>query len=62
MHPQLNFIRYILEGYFELVHTAVFHRIMKGFLQNTEEAQRNVIRKVFRKAVAAKVNLDVLPL
>ena len=62
MHSQLDLIRYRVEGYFELVHAAVFHRVVKGFLQNTEEAQRDVIRKVFAQAVTAKINLDVLPL
>ncbi|GEM_PF-6313155 len=27
------------KGYFEYAYTAVFHRIMKSFLQNTEEAK-----------------------
>jgi hypothetical protein len=43
-HTELNLIRRSPQAHFEVLYPTVFHRIVEGFLQNSEEAQRNVRR------------------
>jgi hypothetical protein len=50
------------ERYLEFLHTTVFHRIMDSLLQNAEKAKGDFTGKIFRNTLAAKVNLDVIPL
>jgi hypothetical protein len=46
----------------ELLHPAMFHRIVQGLLQHTEEAKGNVWRYVVGQVVAPVVDLHLPPL
>src|SRR5205809_4887527 len=59
---KMNLIRLSPQSRFDPPHPTVFRRIVEGFLQNTEEAKRNVRRQRAGQIVTSQVDLHVLPL
>ena len=50
----MNLIRRSPQSHFEVPYPTVFRRIVEGFLQHSEEAQRNVRRQGAGQIVALK--------
>ena len=57
---EMNLIRRSPQAHFEVPYSAVFHRIVEGFLQNSEEAQRRVRLQRAGQIMAGKVNVHFL--
>src|SRR5215469_14943158 len=60
MYTQLNLIRCGVEQYLDLPHTAMFHGILEGFLQDAEETQRNFLGQAPRDILGMEIDLDIL--
>ena len=60
LNREMNLIRRSPQSHFKVSYSTVFRRIVEGFLQNSEEAQRNVRRQVARQIVDVEVNLNFL--
>ncbi len=48
------------QAYFEVSYATVFRRIVEGFLQNSEEAKRDIRRQRAGQIVGFEVNLHLL--
>lgn len=59
-HTKVNFIRRSRQAHYEAFCTAVFCRIVESFLQDSEQAERNVRPQRTGYIIASEVNLHVL--
>src|SRR5208282_4134998 len=57
---EMNLIGRSPQPHFEVPNPTVFRRIVQGFLQNSEEAKRNVRRQFARQIVVSEVYLRFL--
>ena len=48
------------EQHFELPSPTVLGRILKGFLQDTEQTECSFLRQIFRNVLGVKIDLDIL--
>ena len=60
MHAQLDAIRHTAEFHLEMPRAAMFHCVLKSFLQNPEEREGYALRQTLGNTLG--VNLDLRPM
>ena len=59
-HDEMDCIRLFEQFHFTMSYSAMLYRIAESFLQNSEQAKRNIRRQGAWQITSSEVNLDIL--